>query len=60
MENYWSSTKCHYKDSLEKAEQLGISVKFSEFGSYPEIKSASRSQRVDCFSVDGAILFGLC
>jgi putative glutamine transport system substrate-binding protein len=29
-----------------------------EFGTYPEIKSALDAGRIDCFSVDGAILFG--
>ncbi|HWP95445.1 MAG TPA: transporter substrate-binding domain-containing protein [Syntrophomonadaceae bacterium] len=36
----------------------GIKVSFLEFGTYPEIKTALDSGRVDCFSVDGAILNG--
>ena len=47
------------KDSLLKeAESLGIELKFSEYGTYPEIKAALDSGRVDCFSVDAAILSG--
>lgn len=47
------------KDSIQAAaEEAGISVNFSEFASYPEIKSALDSGRVDCFSVDGSILSG--
>jgi len=40
------------------ADAAGIKVEFSEFNSYPEIKAALDSGRVDCFSVDTAILFG--
>lgn len=47
------------KKSLEtEAEKLGISLKFSEFGSYPELKAALDSGRIQCFSVDAAILNG--
>jgi aspartate/glutamate/glutamine transport system substrate-binding protein len=42
----------------EQADKLGIKVTFAEFNTYPEIKTALDSGRVDCFSVDGAILFG--
>lgn len=42
----------------EEAKKQGITLKFSEFGSYPEIKAALDSGRVQCFSVDGAILNG--
>lgn len=42
----------------EEADKLGIKVQFLEFGTYPEIKSALEAGRVDCFSVDGAILYG--
>lgn len=42
----------------EEADKLGIKVDFLEFGSYPEIKTALDSGRVDCFSVDSAILYG--
>lgn len=47
------------KKALEEAAaQDGIKVSFLEFGTYPEIKTALDSGRVDCFSVDGAILNG--
>lgn len=36
----------------------GLSFQFAEFNSYPEIKAALDSGRVDAFSVDGAILAG--
>jgi putative glutamine transport system substrate-binding protein len=42
----------------EAADKLGIKVKFLEFGTYPEIKTALDSGRINCFSVDGAILYG--
>ena len=42
----------------EAASEAGISLKFSEYSSYPEIKAALDSGRVDCFSVDGSILSG--
>lgn len=41
-----------------EADKLGIKVQFLEFATYPEIKAALDSRRVDCFSVDTAILFG--
>jgi putative glutamine transport system substrate-binding protein len=41
-----------------EADKQGIKITFSEFASYPEIKTALSSGRVDCFSVDGAILLG--
>lgn len=41
-----------------EAAKQGIKLKFLEFGTYPEIKSALDAGRVDCFSVDGAILYG--
>jgi putative glutamine transport system substrate-binding protein len=40
------------------ADQIGIRVGFSEFATYPEIKAALDSGRVDAFSVDKAILRG--
>jgi len=47
------------KKSLEaEAAKTGIKLKYSEFASYPEIKTALESGRVDAFSVDGAILAG--
>ena len=42
----------------EEADKLGVKVQFLEFATYPEIKSALDAGRVDCFSVDGAILLG--
>lgn len=42
----------------DEADKLGIKVSFLEFGTYPEIKAALDSGRVDAFSVDTAILFG--
>jgi putative glutamine transport system substrate-binding protein len=50
-----STTKTALQD---EANKQGIKVTFSEFASYPEIKTALSSGRVDCFSVDGAILLG--
>ncbi|SDE91305.1 transporter substrate-binding domain-containing protein [Sporomusa acidovorans] len=42
----------------EAADKLGIKLSFLEFGTYPEIKTALDAGRIDCFSVDAAILFG--
>jgi len=42
----------------EKAKELGITLKFAEFASYPEINAALASGRVDAFSVDKSILLG--
>lgn len=42
----------------EAAEKAGLKITFLEFGTYPEIKTALDSGRIDCFSVDAAILFG--
>ena len=42
----------------EQADKVGAKVSFLEFATYPEIKTALDSGRVDCFSVDGSILFG--
>lgn len=42
----------------EAADQQGIKVSFLEFGTYAEVKAALDSGRVDCFSVDAAILYG--
>ncbi|EGO64999.1 transporter substrate-binding domain-containing protein [Acetonema longum] len=41
-----------------EADKQGIKVNFLEYGSYAEVKAALDSGRVDCFSVDAAILFG--
>jgi putative glutamine transport system substrate-binding protein len=40
------------------AAAVGAQVKFLEFATYPEIKAALDSGRVDVFSVDGSILAG--
>lgn len=42
----------------EQADKVGAEISFLEFATYPEIKTALVSGRVDCFSVDGSILFG--
>ncbi|MDR1554673.1 MAG: transporter substrate-binding domain-containing protein [Campylobacteraceae bacterium] len=42
----------------EKANNEGIKVSFFEFGTYPEIKTALDSKRIDVFSVDSSILLG--
>ena len=41
-----------------EAEQYGITLNYSEFATYPEIKAALDSGRVDAFSVDRSILAG--
>lgn len=47
------------KQALEsEAKNLGIKVTFSEYSTYPEIKAALDSGRINAFSVDGAILNG--
>jgi putative glutamine transport system substrate-binding protein len=47
------------KQSLQdEATKQGVKLNFSEFASYPEIKTALSSGRVDCFSVDRSILYG--
>jgi putative glutamine transport system substrate-binding protein len=43
---------------LEKAKADGINVKISELATYPELKTALDSKRIDCFSVDASILRG--
>ncbi|HUX11465.1 MAG TPA: transporter substrate-binding domain-containing protein [Spirochaetia bacterium] len=42
----------------DEAANLGIRVNFSQFNTYPEIRAALDSGRVDCFSVDTSILWG--
>jgi putative glutamine transport system substrate-binding protein len=42
----------------EAAKAAGVSLKFSEFATYPEIKAALDSGRIDVFSVDRSILAG--
>jgi putative glutamine transport system substrate-binding protein len=47
------------KDAIiAKTAELGIEVKFSEYASYPELKTALTSGRIDAFSVDKSILLG--
>lgn len=47
------------KDAIiEKATELGITVNFAEYASYPEINAALMAGRVDAFSVDKSILMG--
>ena len=47
------------KDALQAAAtDAGITVNFSEFPTYPDIKAALSSGRIDCFSVDKSILNG--
>lgn len=42
----------------EKAKELGISFKYQELGSYPELKTSLTAKRIDAFSVDKSILTG--
>ena len=47
------------KDAVNaEADALGIEVSFSEYATYPEIKAALDSGRIDAFCVDGSILGG--
>jgi len=47
------------KDALEElAKEKGVTFKYSEFNSYPELKTALISGRIDAFSVDKSILLG--
>ncbi|MGX7243452.1 transporter substrate-binding domain-containing protein [Enterococcus quebecensis] len=47
------------KEAIEKqAKKLGVSFKYQELGSYPELKTALTSKRIDAFSVDKSILTG--
>lgn len=50
-----STTK---KTLTEEAKKDGITLKFNEYATYPEIKAAIDSGRVDAFSVDSSILAG--
>lgn len=43
---------------MAEAKKAGISFKYQEFGSYPELKTALTSKRIDAFSVDKSILSG--
>lgn len=40
------------------AAEKGYTLSFLEYPSYPDIKAALDSKRIDCFSVDKAILMG--
>jgi putative glutamine transport system substrate-binding protein len=42
----------------EAADKLGVKISFAEFATYPEIKAALDSGRVNVFSVDKSILNG--
>ncbi|MDR2360022.1 MAG: transporter substrate-binding domain-containing protein [Oscillospiraceae bacterium] len=47
------------RDALQAAaDEAGVSVSFSEFGTYPEIQAALFAGNVDVFSVDRSILRG--
>jgi putative glutamine transport system substrate-binding protein len=47
------------KEAIETAaKEIGVSPKFSEFATYPELKAALDSGRIDVFSVDKSILSG--
>lgn len=46
------------KSVQAEADKVGAKISFMEFATYPEIKTALDSGRVDCFSVDGSILSG--
>ena len=47
------------KDAIDTAAKaIGVTLKFAEFATYPEIKAALDSGRVDVFSVDKSILNG--
>lgn len=47
------------KDALQAAaDKVGMAISFAEFPSYPDIKAALSSGRIDCFSVDKSILNG--
>ncbi len=47
------------RDALQAAaDAAGYSMEFAEFPTYPDLKAALDSGRIDCFSVDKAILMG--
>lgn len=47
------------RDKLKAAgDEIGISMKFAEYATYPEIKIALVTGRVEAFSVDRSILYG--
>jgi putative glutamine transport system substrate-binding protein len=43
---------------VDEIKKQNLKIDILEFGTYPEIKTALDSGRIDCFSVDGAILAG--
>ncbi|MBL1230555.1 transporter substrate-binding domain-containing protein [Enterococcus sp. BWB1-3] len=43
---------------IAEGDSLGVSFNFQELGSYPELKTALTSKRIDAFSVDKSILTG--
>ena len=43
---------------MDEIKKQNLKIDILEFGTYPEIKTALDSGRIDCFSVDGAILAG--
>lgn len=47
------------KDAIiAEGDKFGVSFNFQELGSYPELKTALTSKRIDAFSVDKSILTG--
>ncbi|GHU65139.1 amino acid ABC transporter substrate-binding protein [Clostridia bacterium] len=53
------ATSASTRDALTAAAELaGYDIQFGEFPTYPDIKAALDSDRVQCFSVDKAILNG--
>lgn len=46
------------KALLDEIKKQNLKIDILEFGTYPEIKTALDSGRIDCFSVDAAILAG--
>ncbi|MBP1048429.1 transporter substrate-binding domain-containing protein [Enterococcus sp. BWM-S5] len=47
------------KDAIiAEGDKIGVSFSFQELGSYPELKTALTSKRIDAFSVDKSILSG--
>ena len=53
-----SSTSSAALTAAAQAEDPGVQIEYKEFASYPEIKAALDSGRVDAFCVDGSILAG--
>ena len=53
-----SSTSSAALTAAAQAENPDVQIEYKEFASYPEIKAALDSGRVDAFCVDGSILAG--